>query len=65
LWSLPFLLIVSVAIPLLAINSYRNIRVPQVELLGRTALNLNLLPVQLFVGGFAALASFRAKAPLA
>ncbi len=64
LWTLPFLLLVVVILPLLAISSYRNVRSPHAELPSRIGLYFNLLFVQLIVGGFAALAAFGADVPV-
>lgn len=54
LWYVPFLLMTVVALPLLAILSSRASRSAQAELPSRRALYIQLLVIQLIVGGLAA-----------
>ncbi|MEQ1905611.1 MAG: type II CAAX endopeptidase family protein [Pirellulaceae bacterium] len=58
LWAIPFLLFVTVVLPLLAISSYRSVHSAQAVMPTRATLYVNLLILQLLMGSLAFFAAW-------
>jgi membrane protease YdiL (CAAX protease family) len=64
LWAIPFLLFVAVVLPLLAIGSYRSMHSDQAVMPTRATLYVNLLILQLLLGGLAFFAAWGCSLPM-